>query len=85
MSLKPIVETVIDLVPQKVREKEIRLVYLGTATYDKDDAFQTQTKGYSELPNCRITKLDVSEAVNEIPTESEIRKTIHKSRHTSFW
>jgi dipeptidase E len=74
MCLPPILDAVLALIPSK--ESEFRLVYLGTATYDKDEPFQAQTSAYQQLPNCRVIKLDVSEAVDTILTESELRSTI---------
>jgi dipeptidase E len=86
MCLAPIVDSVLKLVPMAAQQDEIRLVYIGTASYDKHEAFEAQTYAYAQLPNCRIIKLDVSEACDGnnnnnnnhavLPSVDEIRHTI---------
>lgn len=73
MSLPSIAEAVLNLISTTTT---IKLVYLGTATYDKDEPFQIQTAAYRDLPNFQVIKLDVSEAVDQIPSEDEIRDTL---------
>jgi peptidase E len=75
MCLDPIVKAVLDLT-DSIEEKEIRLVYLGTATYDKNDAFEAQTHAYSRLSNCKVIKLEVSEAAQKNLSHDEIRDVI---------
>lgn len=76
MCLSPIVDALVSLVPQKARESEVRMLYLGTASYDKVEAFHAQTHVYQQMKNFVVTKLDVSEAVDKIPSEEEIREAI---------
>ena len=60
-----------------------RVLYLGTPSYDRDDIFDIQTKGFQNA-NCPITKLDLSEVPasrvtsKEIvyPTKEEMRKSV---------
>lgn len=66
-------DTVLDLVLPP-NSKEICLVYLGTPSYDKDETFQSQTHAYKEA--CRIVKLEISEAVPQIPSREEIWTTL---------
>lgn len=73
MSLPSIAEAVLSLISATTT---INVVYLGTATYDKDEAFQIQTEAYRKLPNCQVIQLNVSEAVDNIPSEQEIQDTI---------
>jgi dipeptidase E len=54
-----------------------KLVYLGTATYDKDEPYHIQTDGYSH--QCQVIKLDVSEAVERIPSTAEIQETLESA------
>lgn len=80
MCLEPIVQAVLDLLPSSASTKEqgFRLVYLGTATYDKEEPFQLQTEAYQKLGNCRVINLQVSEAIDasQIPTKEELRSTL---------
>ena len=80
MCLKPIVQAVLDLLPSSAstKEQEFRLVYLGTATYDKEEPFQLQTEAYQKMGNCRVINLQVSEAMDssQIPTKEELRSTL---------
>lgn len=77
MSLPSIAEAVLSLISATTTTTTtIKLVYLGTATYDKDEAFLIQTAAYRNHPNCQVIKLDVSEAVDTTPSEQEIRDTI---------
>ncbi|GAX21135.1 hypothetical protein FisN_1Lh189 [Fistulifera solaris] len=74
ISLPSIAEAVLSLI--SATTTSINFVYLGTATYDKEEAFLIQTEAYRKLRNCQVMKLDVSEAVDNIPSEQEIRDTI---------
>jgi dipeptidase E len=74
MSLPSIAEAVVSLI--SATTTSISFVYLGTATYDKEEAFLIQTEAYRNLPNCQMIKLDVSEAVDNVPSEQEIRDAI---------
>lgn len=75
MNMPPIMNAVLDLVPRK-QQSDINMVYLGTASYDKSDVFHAQTSEYQKIANCRLTKLDVSEAVEQIPSEYVIRSML---------
>jgi dipeptidase E len=59
--------------------KLVELVYLGTASYDAEQAFINQTHAYSALPNCTVTRLNVSDRASTVPTEAEIRQTLGKA------
>jgi dipeptidase E len=72
MSLPSIAEAVLSLI--SATTTSFNLVY--TATYDKDEAFLIQTEAYRKLPSCQMIKLDVSEAVDNIPSEQETRDAI---------
>lgn len=77
ISLPPIVDAVMKLVAVTEKtERKVRLVYLGTASYDRDEPFITQTEGFRKVPNLDIIKLDVSEVVETLPIESQLRETI---------
>jgi cyanophycinase-like exopeptidase len=80
MCFPPIVQAVLDLVPPVPEDEKIQLVYIGTASYDKELAFEVQTHAYRKLPNFNVIKLDVSELSDNVPTESEIR-TVLNSAH----
>ena len=82
MCLDKIQSTVLSLLPLSVKQQQKpKLVYLGTATYDKDEPFQQQTHAYQE--SCQVIRLNVSEAPDNnsnacstIPSDDEIRSTI---------
>jgi hypothetical protein len=91
MCLEPIVQAVLDLLPSSLSslssssssssttKQEFILVYLGTATYDKEEPFQLQTQAYQKMGNCRVINLQVSEAIDaasQIPTKEELRSTL---------
>lgn len=78
MCLPPIVDTVVDLVSQRIphQTKTVNMCYLGTASYDKPEVFHLQTEAYHEIPNFSIKKLDLSEAARTIPSQDEIQETI---------
>lgn len=71
-----VLQAVLTMLPGIPSDKTIELVYLGTATYDKDEPFVMQTHAYSALPNCNVTKLNVSEAVETVPNKAEIQATL---------
>jgi dipeptidase E len=77
MCFPHIVQAVLDLVPPVPDDEKIQLVYLGTASYDTEMAFEAQTHAYSKLPNFNVIKLDLSEASDNVPTEAEVRKTLN--------
>jgi dipeptidase E len=84
MCLEPIVQAVLNLLPSSssssssTKEQEFRLVYLGTATYDKEEPFQLQTQAYQSLDNCLVINLKVSDAIDasQIPTTEELRSIL---------
>lgn len=74
MSLPKIVDSVLSLANQS---STVKIVYLGTATYDKEEPYLFQTQGYRQLSTCQVIKLDVSEAAQEpIPSIEEIQSTL---------
>jgi len=74
MSLPKIVDSVLRLVGQA---SPVRIVYLGTATYDKEEPYLVQTEGYRRLSQCHVVKLDVSEAAQApLPSMEEIQSTL---------
>lgn len=74
MSVPKIVDTVLQLVGQK---STVNIVYLGTATYDKQEPYLVQTEGYRSLSQCQVVKLDVSEAAQEpMPSIEAIQATL---------
>jgi dipeptidase E len=77
MCFPPIVQAVLNLVKHVPEDEKIELVYIGTASYDADLAFENQTHAYRALPNFNITKLDLSERANKVATESEARKALN--------
>jgi dipeptidase E len=72
-----IVQAVLDLVKHVPKDEKIELVYIGTASYDTEVAFEAQTHAYRALPNFNVTKLDLSERSNNVPTESEVRTVLN--------
>ena len=76
MCLPPVVQAVKDLLPtsNNILEQPT-LVYLGTATYDKDEPFSVQTHAYDSW--CRVIKLNVSEPTE--PDLEHVRQTIASS------
>mmetsp|Transcript_14287 Transcript_14287/g.40651 ORF Transcript_14287/g.40651 Transcript_14287/m.40651 type:complete len:356 (-) Transcript_14287:29-1096(-) len=80
MCLPPIVDKVLDLAQggrPVTEDATLRLLYLGTATYDEDDAFQAQTHAYSSRtapPYVDVKKLDVSECVpiDQLPSKDDM-------------
>lgn len=87
MCLPPIVSTVLDLAPKPKNGGKFNLVYLGTATFDKDEPFHAQTHAYQDLSNVNVIKLDVSEPplikeeeestdTSPVPTQESIRSTL---------
>ena len=76
MSQPKIVETVMSLVKPQV-ERPI-LVYLGTASYDKEEHCQVQTSGYHTA--CDVISLNVSEAMESIPSKAQIQETIESAQ-----
>ena len=74
MSLPKIVDSVLNLADQS---STIKIVYLGTATYDKEEPYLLQTAGYRRLSQCEVIKLDVSEAAESpLPSLKEIQNTL---------
>ena len=73
MSSPVIVQTVLDLIKP---QDQFRMVYLGTASYDKKSSFEAQTAPYRALPHCEVVPLTVSEAAKEIPSQEEIKSTL---------
>jgi dipeptidase E len=82
MSHPKIVEAVMNLVVSGPRpanaDQKPKLVYLGTATYDREEPFDAQTVGYASL--CEVMRLDVSEATEFIPARAEIQQTIDSAQ-----
>lgn len=89
ISLPPIVDAVLDLVPDRDDDNdsdEIRLVYLGTASYDNDKAFETQTRAYRRIPRVKIERLNVSDRTSsgdgsttkpqKLPSQEEMRSLL---------
>jgi dipeptidase E len=73
MSLPKIVDSVLKLANQS---STVKIVYLGTATYDKEEPYLLQTEGYRRLSQCEVVKLDVSEACETLPSAEEIQKML---------
>ena len=72
MSQPTIVKTVMSLVYPQVERPT--LVYLGTASYDKEAPYQIQTSGYHMA--CDVILLNVSEAMESIPSTAQMQQTI---------
>jgi dipeptidase E len=82
MSLPKVVDTVMSLVVSddgdtKEQKQQPRLVYLGTATFDKEDAMEAQVNGYRG--KCDVSALKVSEATEKTPTTDELRSTLESA------
>lgn len=77
MNFPAIVDAVLSALPKQAKRKSrIHLVYLGTASYDRMPAFYAQTNSFRQVSNLDITKLDVSEAAEEMPTLSQVQSII---------
>lgn len=76
MSFPKVVDAVLALAMQP---STVKIVYLGTATNDNDEPYLAQTDGYRQLPQCEVIKLDVSEAVENIPSMEEIEKILESA------
>lgn len=65
------------------QEDTVEVVYLGTATYDKEKPFEKQTEHFRSRPDCNVFKLDVSEAAvnnaQQPPSKNEIWKTLERA------
>ena len=72
MNQPAIVKTVISLVYPQV--KRPTLVYLGSASYDKEAPYQVQTTGYHTA--CDVISLNVSKAMKSIPSTTRMQQTI---------
>lgn len=46
---------------------ELKLVYIGTASYDREESFENQTEGYSKF--CKVIKLELGELGTEAPCD----------------
>ena len=78
MSHPRIVETVLSLVHDQQGfqpEHPVRVVYLGTATYDEPEPMESQTKGFQKA-GCEVIPLRVSERVEQQPSPDYIHDTI---------
>lgn len=75
MSLPKIVNSVLQLANQT---STVNVVYLGTASYDKQEPYLVQTEGYRQLSQCQVVKLDVSEA-SVTPSMEEIQRTLESA------
>lgn len=73
MSHPKIVQTVLNLVTPTTVETP-KLIYLGTASYDKEESFAIQTDGYQST--CNVISLKVSEAMDSIPSTAEIQESL---------
>lgn len=74
LSLPVIYNKVISLTPKSCSPSDLNVVYIGTASYDRQDRFEEQTKGF-KAAGCKIFKLNVSEDEN-LPSRSKLRKII---------
>lgn len=75
MSHPKIVDSVLRLANQN--DSTVRIVYLGTPSYDKEEPYLVQTQGYRQLSQCQVIKLDVSEAAPQpLPSFQEIQSTL---------
>ena len=70
MRLQPIVDKVIELSGTDLP----KVLYVGTASFDRTDKFLRQTKAFREM-GCEIRRLDVSEK-DTVPTMEEMKEVV---------
>jgi dipeptidase E len=70
MRLQPIVDKVIELSGTDLP----KVLYVGTASFDRTDKFLRQTKAFREM-GCEIRRLDVSEK-DTVPTSEEMKELV---------
>jgi dipeptidase E len=72
MRLKPIVDKVVELSGTDLP----KVLYVGTASFDRTDKFLQQTQAFRDM-GCEIRRLDVSEK-DTVPTLEEMREVVTK-------
>eukprot|EP00579_Thalassiosira_antarctica_P008248 CAMPEP_0201879326 /NCGR_PEP_ID=MMETSP0902-20130614/10237_1 /ASSEMBLY_ACC=CAM_ASM_000551 /TAXON_ID=420261 /ORGANISM="Thalassiosira antarctica, Strain CCMP982" /LENGTH=701 /DNA_ID=CAMNT_0048407125 /DNA_START=119 /DNA_END=2224 /DNA_ORIENTATION=- len=70
LQLPPVFEKVIEL----SGKEQPKIVYIGTASFDRTDKYNLCTKAFREL-ECEIERLDVSET-DTVPTYEEMRRLV---------
>jgi peptidase E len=70
MRLKPIVDKVVELSGTDLP----KVLYVGTASFDRTDKFLQQTQAFRDM-GCEIRRLDVSEK-DTVPTLEEMREVV---------
>ena len=76
MSHPRMVETVLSMVRRADDNEPIRVVYLGTASFDDLEAEERQVAGFRAHPACQVYALRVSERIAQQPSADEIRGLI---------
>jgi dipeptidase E len=74
IALPVIYDKIISLTSKSCSPSDLNVVYLGTASYDREDRFLEQTKGF-KAAGCKIFKLNVSED-KSTPSISKLRQII---------
>mmetsp|Transcript_14414 Transcript_14414/g.20633 ORF Transcript_14414/g.20633 Transcript_14414/m.20633 type:complete len:320 (-) Transcript_14414:112-1071(-) len=74
LALPAIYNKVISLTSKSSSPSDVNVVYLGTASYDREDRFEAQTKGFKDA-GCKIYKLNISED-DTVPEHSKMRQII---------
>jgi dipeptidase E len=74
LALPVIYDKVISLSSKSSSPSDLNVVYLGTASYDREDRFLEQTKGF-KAAGCKIYKLNVSED-DSTPSIFKLRQII---------
>ena len=74
LALPEIRDKVISLTSKSSSPSNVNVVYIGTASYDRQDRYEVQTKGFKDA-GCKIFKLNISED-ETVPNYSKLRQII---------
>lgn len=74
LALPSIRDKVISLTSKSSTPSNVNVVYIGTASYDRQDRYEAQTQGFKEA-GCKIFKLNISED-ETAPEYSKLRHII---------
>eukprot|EP00974_Lingulodinium_polyedra_P055390 5326189-Lingulodinium_polyedra.AAC.1 len=77
MRLQPIVDKVVELSGTDLP----KVLYVGTASFDRTDKFLRQTQAFRDM-GCEIRRLDVSEG-ETVPTLDEMKDVVTCLLYTS--
>lgn len=74
LALPAIYNKVLSLTQKSSTPTEVNVVYIGTASYDRNDPYERQTQGFKKA-GCKIYKLNISED-DTVPEYCKLRQII---------